>query len=49
MEPISITPAGYQGPAQHTWTLQCDGFHEPGTCKDDAPVTVTWPAEVSST
>jgi hypothetical protein len=29
---LSITPAGYQGAAQHTYTTACDGFHEPGQC-----------------
>jgi hypothetical protein len=24
---IKFTPAGYQGPAQHTHTTACDGFH----------------------
>ena len=28
----SLTPIGYQGPAQHTYTMACDGFHEPGPC-----------------
>jgi hypothetical protein len=27
-----ITPIGYQGAAQHTYTPACDGFHEPGQC-----------------
>jgi hypothetical protein len=26
------TPLGYQGAAQHTWTMGCDGFHDPGPC-----------------
>jgi hypothetical protein len=34
---------GYQGAAQHTYTRSCDGLHEPGRCKDAAPVEVTWP------
>jgi hypothetical protein len=33
-------PAGWQGPAQHTWTLACAGFHPPGACKNEAPVGV---------
>lgn len=28
----NIAPVGYQGPAQHTYTTGCDGFHEPGQC-----------------
>lgn len=27
---VTYTPTGYQGPAQHTYTTACDGFHEPG-------------------
>jgi hypothetical protein len=30
-EPV-FTPIGYQGCAQHTYTVACDGFHEPGPC-----------------
>lgn len=29
---LSITPIGYQGAAQHTYTRACDGFHPPGPC-----------------
>jgi len=25
-------PIGWQGAAQHTCTMACDGFHEPGPC-----------------
>ena len=25
-------PIGYQGAAQHTYTMACDGFHVPGPC-----------------
>lgn len=38
---ITITPAGWQGAAQHTYTTGCDGFHEPGQCKP-APVQLTF-------
>jgi hypothetical protein len=35
---LTFTPVGYQGPAQHTYTTGCDGFHEPGQCpRIDAP------------
>lgn len=36
--PVSLTfvPVGYQGPAQHTYTMTCDGFHAPGQCKGAA-------------
>jgi hypothetical protein len=27
-----VTPAGYQGPAQHTYTHACAGFHPAGPC-----------------
>jgi hypothetical protein len=37
---IKMTPVGYQGAAQHTHTRACDGFHEPGRCKDEAPVVI---------
>ena len=37
--PVAWQPAGYQGPAQHTATTNCDGFHEPGQC-NAAPVEV---------
>jgi hypothetical protein len=40
MSEIKVTPVGYQGAAQHTYTLRCDGFHEPGQCKDEAPVVI---------
>lgn len=42
-DPVPVTgiqPMGYQGAAQHTYTRACDGFHEPGRCKDEAPVIV---------
>jgi hypothetical protein len=26
------TPIGWQGAAQHTYTMACDGFHAPGPC-----------------
>ena len=29
---LEITPIGWQGAAQHTYTRACDGFHEPGPC-----------------
>lgn len=29
---ITVTPVGYQGPARHTWTAACDGFHESQAC-----------------
>jgi hypothetical protein len=29
---VTMTPIGYQGAAQHTYTTACDGFHEPGQC-----------------
>src|SRR5690348_4970946 len=31
-----ITPTGWQGAAQHTYTRACDGFHAPGACPDAA-------------
>jgi hypothetical protein len=31
-ETVPFSPIGYQGPAQHTYTRSCDGFHEPGIC-----------------
>ena len=39
---INWTLAGYyQGPVQHTYTMACDGFHEPGQCpKSEQPYTV---------
>jgi hypothetical protein len=36
-----VTHVGYQGAAQHTYTLACDGFHDPGPCPpSQQPVTV---------
>ncbi len=32
---VVFTPIGYQGAAQHTYTLSCDGFHEPGKCNEN--------------
>ena len=32
-----VTPMGYQGAAQHTYTSTCDGFHEPGQCPRSDP------------
>ncbi len=29
---IALTLIGYQGAAQHTYTMACDGFHGPGPC-----------------
>lgn len=29
---VESTPIGYQGPARHTWTAACDGFHESQSC-----------------
>jgi hypothetical protein len=29
---LNFTPPGYQGPARHTWTSACDGFHESQQC-----------------
>lgn len=29
---VNFIPTGYQGPAQHTYSKFCDGFHEPGQC-----------------
>jgi len=29
---LTFTPVGYQGPAQHTYTTACAGFHAPGPC-----------------
>ena len=26
------TPVGWQGAAQHTYTMACDGLHGPGPC-----------------
>ena len=28
----TITPIGWQGAAQHTYTMACDGFHPSGPC-----------------
>jgi len=37
----TITPIGYQGAAQHTYTMACDGFHAPGPCPErQQPYTV---------
>jgi hypothetical protein len=33
---VTFTLTGYQGPAQHTYTAACDGFHEPGPCPKPA-------------
>jgi hypothetical protein len=30
----TITPAGWQGAAQHTWIRSCDGLHAPGPCPE---------------
>jgi hypothetical protein len=27
-------PIGWQGAAQHTYTMACDGFHAPGPCPE---------------
>jgi len=38
---MTFTPIGYQGPAQHTYTAACAGFHAPGPCPpSQQPVTV---------
>ena len=29
---MDFTPIGYQGAAQHTYTMACDGIHAPGPC-----------------
>jgi hypothetical protein len=34
---VGVTLSGYQGPAQHTYTPACDGFHEPGPCPPSQP------------
>jgi len=34
---IEWTPIGYQGAAQHTYTMACDGFHESGPCPPSQP------------
>lgn len=40
---LVFTPIGYQGPAQHTYTPACDGFHEPGQCPRTSTASqVTW-------
>ena len=37
----TITPIGWQDAAQHTYTMACDGFHEPGPCPErQQPYTV---------
>lgn len=38
---LTVTPIGYQGPAQHTCTTACAGFHEPGPCPPPPPQPVT--------
>ena len=41
MTNMTVTPIGYQGPAQHTYTPACAGHHEPGPCPpSQQPVTV---------
>ena len=36
----AITPIGWQGAAQHTWTAACDGNHAPGPCPtQDSPAS----------
>ena len=35
-----FTPIGYQGPARHTWTAACDGFHESQACPRPADAEV---------
>jgi hypothetical protein len=30
----TITPIGWQGAAQHTWTPGCAGHHAPGPCPE---------------
>lgn len=32
IRPQDITPIGWQGPAQHTYTTACDGLHPYGPC-----------------
>jgi LSD1 subclass zinc finger protein len=34
----------YTGPAQHTWTVRCDGFHPPGPCPPGAPMQIRTPS-----
>jgi len=29
---MDFTPIGWQGAAQHTYTMACDGIHAPGPC-----------------
>jgi hypothetical protein len=33
-----FVPIGYQGAAQHTYTPNCDGFHESGQCKTNETI-----------
>lgn len=48
MPGIEYTPVGYQGAAQHTYTANCDGFHEPGQCKASVvELAGTFPAPAS--
>ncbi len=45
INPQDITPIGWQGAAQHTYTTACDGLHEPGPCPPgQPPVTIAYPA-----
>jgi hypothetical protein len=42
-EAMRVIPVGYQGPAQHTYTPDCDGIHEVGPCPPPMhPVEVDW-------
>ena len=40
VNPEDITPIGWQGAAQHTYTRACDGFHAPGECSGGIRITV---------
>ena len=42
---VDFTPIGYQGAAQHTYTVNCDGFHPAGSCppNETVRVDVTFP------
>ena len=40
IDPQDITPIGWQGAAQHTYTRACDGFHAPGECSGGGRITV---------
>ena len=40
MADLTITPIGYQGPAQHTYTRACDGHHAPGPCPPSSVIEV---------